>query len=95
MTDKLTQEEIVEVILGLGFKEYPDSIRWPSARCFEGHKLEDFPCECNDRPPIIKVQVYPDLGMGDTIIPGKVTFSVFGEVDGLWFEARVFSMATE
>ncbi len=92
MTNKLTQEDVAQIIMNLGFKEYRGSVKWPTARCFEGYRLGELPCECNGRAPNLYVQVYPDLDMDGTLISGHVTFSIFGEVDGLWFEAQVFSV---
>ena len=83
----MTHEAVCLLLATLGGKEYPDQTA-PMARSFDMGRIVGAACECNDRPPSIHVQAWPDV-MGH---PGSVIVRLFGEAGGRWTEVRIYSI---
>ena len=95
----MTHEEVCELLIRLGGKEYPDRTKPEGTRCFGMARLVGAPdCACNDRPPSVHVNTYADWrhpSTGDKF-PGGVEFNVGGEAgDGRWLRANIYSVKRE
>ena len=95
----MTQDEVCELILRLGGKEYPDRSKPEGTRCFGMARLVGTPdCACNDKPPSVHVNAYADFyhpSTGDRF-DGSVEFDVGGEAgDGRWLRASIYSVKRE
>jgi len=95
----MTQEELCEIILRLGGKEYPDRVKPVGTRCFGMPRLEGIPnCACNNKPPAIHVNVYADWRHPSTgqEFEGGVEFELFGEAgDERWLKTVIHSVKRE
>jgi len=88
-------DEVCQQIINLGGTEYPYPNRWefPGVRSFFMPRFEGVPdCECNDRPPNLRLNVYPATRMGDFTTKPTTTFEVGGEANGVWLAAQIYSI---
>lgn len=95
----MTHDEVCELLIRLGGKEYPDRIKPEGTRCFGMARLVGAPdCACNDKPPSVHVNTYADWRHPSTgqVFPGGVEFDVAGEAgDGRWLKALIHSVKRE
>lgn len=95
----MTHDEVCDLLLRLGGKEYRDRTQPEGARCFGMARFVDAPkCACNERAPSLHAVAYPDFyhpSTGDRF-DGTVEFDVAGEAgDGRWLRAKLHSVRRE
>jgi hypothetical protein len=99
MTEEMTHDELCELLLRLGGKEYPDRTKSAGTRCFAIKLLVGAPvCACNDKPPSLHVNAYPDFRHPSTgqVFHGGVEFEIAGEAgDERWLKALIHSVKRE
>jgi len=95
----MTHDELCELLLRLGGREYPDRTKSAGTRCFDMKRLVGAPeCACNEKPPSLHVNAYSDFRHPSTgqVFPGGVEFDVAGEAgDGRWLKALIYSVKRE
>lgn len=93
----MTQEEICQQLLTLGFREYPSNRTVEGSRSFHGAQLAGIPdCACNDKPPALYVHVYPDTCHNTKLWEGEVEFGIHGEAgDRRWLSVNIYSVKRE
>jgi hypothetical protein len=94
----MTRDDTCTLILALGGKEYTNNAKPVGTRSFYMAQSGVPDCACNDRPPSVHVNVYPDVRHPSTgqMFPGGVEFDVFGEAgDGRWIRASIYSVKRE
>lgn len=96
----MTHDEVCELLLRLGGKEYPDRVKPEGTRCFYMKRLVGAPaCACNNKPPSLHVNAYADFRhpTGEPqVFPGGVEFDLAGQAgDGRWLKALIHSVKRE
>ena len=95
----MTHDELCDLLVCLGGKEYSDRTKPEGTRCFAMKRLAGAPeCACNNKPPSLHVNTYPDFRHPSTgnRFDGGVEFDVAGEAgDGRWLKALVYSVKRE
>jgi hypothetical protein len=95
----MTHDELCELLLRLGGKEYSDRMKPEGTRCFFMGRLVGAPeCACNNKPPSLHVNTYTDFQHPSTgqVFPGGVEFDIAGEAgDERWLKALIHSVKRE
>lgn len=83
----MTHEEMCLTLLSWGCLEYGMGMCKYNGRAFQWRSLPGMVCETNKKPPFVKVYAYPDID--------HVEIEITGERNGLWIEAKVYSVTRE
>lgn len=95
----MTQDQVCEVIVGLGGKEYPDARMSGGTRCFYMKRLVGVAkCGLNDRAPSIHVITHADFEdtYNNQRFDGGVEFTVSGQAGGgRWMKALIYGVSRD
>ncbi len=90
----MTQYTFCKQLLRRGVKEVHPNSDIAGARSFLYGAVKFGPeCMCNDAPPSILVNTYPDFHVGGDLIEGTIEVEVFGEMYGIWSKHLVYAIS--
>ncbi len=91
--NKMTQEEFCNKLAEKGGKEFKSNSDIIGVRSFDYGATKYGPdCMCNDRPPSVLVNSYPDMYIDYQCIEGTIEIEITGKLFGVWSRYLVYTI---